>query len=215
MAFGGKGGIACLDLCCSHYFGRGGRILFHDPFFDFRACGIGTAGKGAGGKKEKKEMSGLAHEKGSLILQNKNAAIGDVLFLAAGELLASVIIMAVYAILGSFDFRVITGALIGSALMVLNFAILTFSVNRAVDRVLQARGSKDMSDEEAEAFAAQHSAEIQNSVKSSYLLRQVLILGVLIGAVLLNIANVVAAVIPLVLFRPILMAREVFRKKKA
>jgi hypothetical protein len=160
-------------------------------------------------------MSGSAHEKGSLILQNKNTAIGDVLFLAAGELLASVIIMAVYGILGSFDFRVITGALIGSALMVLNFAILTFSVNRAVDRILQARGSADMSEEEAEAFAAKHSAEIQNSVRSSYLLRQVLILGVLIGAVLLNVANVVAAVIPLVLFRPILMAREAFRKIKA
>ena len=148
-------------------------------------------------------------------MQNKNTAIGDVLFLAAGELLASVIIMAVYAILGSFDWRVISGALIGSILMVLNFAILTFSVNRAVDRILQARGSQDMSEEEAEAFAAKHSAEIQNSVKSSYLLRQVLILGVLIGAVLLNVANVVAAVIPLVLFRPILMAREAFRKKKA
>ena len=160
-------------------------------------------------------MSGYAHEKGSLILQNKNTAIGDVLFLAAGELLASVIIMAVYGILGSFDFRVITGALIGSTLMVMNFAILTFSVNRAVDRILQARGSQDMSEEEAEAFAAKHSAEIQNSVRSSYLLRQVLILGVLVGAVLLNIANVVAAVIPLVLFRPILMAREAFRKKKA
>ena len=148
-------------------------------------------------------------------MQNKNTAIGDVLFLAAGELLASVIIMAVYGILGSFDFRVITGALIGSALMVMNFAILTFSVNRAVDRILQARGAENMSDEEAEAFAAKHSAEIQNSVRSSYLLRQVLILGVLVGAVLLNIANVVAAVIPLVLFRPILMAREAFRKKKA
>ena len=160
-------------------------------------------------------MSGSAHEKGSLILQNKNTAIGDVLFLAAGELLASVIIMAVYGILGSFDWRVITGALIGSTLMVMNFAILTFSVNRAVDRILQARGSEDMSEEEAEAFAAKHSAEIQNSVRSSYLLRQVLILGVLVGAVLLNIANVVAAVIPLVLFRPILMAREAFRKKKA
>ena len=160
-------------------------------------------------------MSGSAHEKGSLILQNKNTAIGDVLFLAAGELLASVIIMAVYGILGSFDWRVITGALIGSTLMVMNFAILTFSVNRAVDRILQARGAENMSDEEAEAFAAKHSAEIQNSVRSSYLLRQVLILGVLVGAVLLNIANVVAAVIPLVLFRPILMAREAFRKKKA
>jgi predicted membrane-bound spermidine synthase len=72
-----------------------------------------------------------------------------------------------------------------------------------------------MTEEEAEAFAAEHAAEIQNSVRGSYLLRQILILGILIAAVFLNFANVVAAVVPLVLFRPILMAREAFRKKKA
>ena len=73
----------------------------------------------------------------------------------------------------------------------------------------------ELEDEEAEAFAAEHAAEIQNSVRGSYLLRQILILGILIAAVFLNFANVVAAVVPLVLFRPILMAREAFRKKKA
>ena len=139
----------------------------------------------------------------------------DILFLAAGELLASLIVVGVFIALDKFDWRVITGALIGSVAMVLNFAILSFSVNRAVDRVMKERGTKDMTEEEAEAFAAQHSAEIQNSVRSSYLLRQILILGILVAAVFLNFANVVAAVIPLVLFRPILMAREAFRKKKA
>ena len=139
----------------------------------------------------------------------------DILFLAAGELLASLIVVGVFIALDKLDWRVITGALIGSVAMVLNFAILSFSVNRAVDRVMKERGTKDMTEEEAEAFAAQHSAEIQNSVRSSYLLRQILILGILVAAVFLNFANVVAAVIPLVLFRPILMAREAFRKKKA
>ena len=160
-------------------------------------------------------MGEIAHKKGRRILQNKNMVVGDVLFLAVGELLASLITVGVFIALDKFDFRVLVGALVGSFAMVLNFAILSFSVNRAVDRVLNARGTKDMTEEEAEAFAAEHAAEIQNSVRGSYLLRQILILGILIAAVFLNFANVVAAVVPLVLFRPILMAREAFRKKKA
>ncbi len=137
------------------------------------------------------------------------------MFLAAGELIVSLIIVGVYILIGDFDWRVLSGALIGSAVTVLNFAILSFSVNRAVDRIMAERGNKEMTDEEAEAFAMTHSAEIQKSVKSSYLLRQILMLGILVAAVLLKVANVLAAVIPLLLFRPILMAREAFRKKKA
>lgn len=141
--------------------------------------------------------------------------LGDIVFLAVGEFLASLIIVGVYLIIGAFEWRVLTGAAIGSAVTVLNFAILSFSVNRAVDRVMEMRGNKEMTEEEADAFALQHSAEIQKAVKSSYLLRQILMLGALVAAVLLKVALILPAVIPLLLFRPILMAREVFRKKKA
>jgi hypothetical protein len=140
--------------------------------------------------------------------------MGDIIFLAAGEAIASLIIVGVYLLLGEFDFRVATGAVLGSAVTVLNFAILSFSVNRAVDRVMEMRGNREMTEEEANAFALQHSAEIQSSVRSSYLLRQIIMLGVLVAAVLLKIASILPAVIPLLLFRPILMAREAFRKKK-
>ena len=141
--------------------------------------------------------------------------MSDIIFLAAGEAIASLIIVGVYLLLGEFDFRVATGAVLGSAVTVLNFAILSFSVNRAVDRVMEMRGNKEMTEEEADAFALQHSAEIQKAVKSSYLLRQILMLGALVAAVLLKVALILPAVIPLLLFRPILMVREAFRKKKA
>ncbi|MBO5047987.1 MAG: hypothetical protein J6D19_06235 [Clostridia bacterium] len=147
-------------------------------------------------------------------MQHKNMPMSDIIFLAAGEGIASLIIVGVYLLLGEFDFRVATGAVLGSAVTVLNFAILSFSVNRAVDRVMEMRGNKEMTEEEASAFALQHSAEIQKSVKSSYFLRQIIMLGVLVAAVLLKIASILPAVIPLLLFRPILMAREAFRKKK-
>ena len=148
-------------------------------------------------------------------MQKKNMPLGDIVFLAAGELLASLIIVGVYLIIGAFEWRVLTGAAIGSAVTVLNFAILSFSVNRAVDRVMEMRGNKEMTEEEADAFALQHSAEIQKAVKSSYLLRQILMLGALVAAVLLKVALILPAVIPRLLFRHILMAREAFCKKKA
>ena len=65
--------------------------------------------------------------------------MSDIIFLAAGEGIASLIIVGVYLLLGEFDFRVATGAVLGSAVTVLNFAILSFSVNRAGDLVMEKR----------------------------------------------------------------------------
>ncbi len=139
---------------------------------------------------------------------------GDILFLSLGEGLVSLAIIAGFLLFGAFDWRVVTGALLGSAVTVLNFALLSVSVNRAVDRVMKERGDREMTEEESEAFAAEHAAEVQKSVKTSYLLRQGILLGVLVLALILKIANVLAAVIPLLFFRPLLMVREQFRKKK-
>ncbi len=150
-----------------------------------------------------------------MALQNKSASpVGDILFLAVGELAASVCIVAVFLLLGRFDWRVLTGCFVGGALTVLNFAVLSVSVNRAVDRVMA--GQKEaLSEEEAAAFGEMHSAEIQKSVRASYLVRQIVLVAVLVTVFVLDVCNVIAALIPLLLFRPILTVREIFRAKKA
>jgi cobalamin biosynthesis protein CobD/CbiB len=48
-----------------------------------------------------------------------------------------------------FGFSAVTGALLGALIVVLNFAFLSLSVNRAVDEYLAVRGSREMTDEEA------------------------------------------------------------------
>jgi hypothetical protein len=145
--------------------------------------------------------------------KQKATPFGDVLFLAAGELAVSAVTVLVFYLIGRADFRVILGCLAGSAVTVLNFLILSVSVSRAIDRVMA--GQKEaLSEEAAAAFAAEHSAEIQKAVKASYLVRQILMIAVLVIGCVLKIFNVIAAVIPLLVFRPLLTLREVFRQKK-
>ncbi len=148
-------------------------------------------------------------------MQNKNASpYGDILFLAVGELVASLVITAVYYLLGYFEWRVITGCLIGSAITVLNFLVLSVSINRAIDRVMAGQNDS-LSEEEAEVFAAAHSAEVQKSVRASYLIRQIVMIAVLVVTFVLKLGSVLATLIPLLLFRPMLTVREMVRQKKA
>lgn len=140
--------------------------------------------------------------------------VREIGFLLVGELLVSLAIVGVYAVLDKFSYAVIAGALLGSAVTVFNFVFLSISVNRAIDKVMAQRGDKEMSEEEAEAFAAENQAAVQRASQSSYLLRQILMLGVLVGAFLLDgWFDVVATLVPLLMFRPLLMAAGLFSKK--
>ena len=71
-----------------------------------------------------------------------------------------------------------------------------------------------MTEEEAAAFAAENQAVVQRAAQGSYLLRQILMLGVLVGAFLLgDWVDVIATVIPLLMFRPLLSVCGLLKKK--
>lgn len=152
-------------------------------------------------------------------MNNNKTKLGEVATLAVGE-----IVVAALTALGffladklfstGFSYRVLTGALLGAAVTVLNFLFLTVSVNRAVDTYLEARGTREMSEEEAETFAKENSMAIQNTIKTSFIIRTVSILATLAVAFLLDWFNPLATVIPLLAFRPLLMLGENMRRKK-
>ncbi len=146
-------------------------------------------------------------------LANNKTSRGDVIFLAAGEILIGALTVLGFYLAGAYHWRVLTGAALGALVTVLNYCMLSFSVNRAVSRVMAERGQQEMSEEEAAVFAAAHTAEVQKSVKSSYMIRQVLLLLLLVVPLLLKVVNVLAIAIPLLLFRPVLMVRELIMKK--
>ena len=72
-----------------------------------------------------------------------------------------------------------------------------------------------MTEEEAEAFAAENQAAVQRAAQGSYLVRQILMLGVLVCAFLLDgWFDVIATVIPLIMFRPLLTVCGLMKSKK-
>ncbi len=146
-------------------------------------------------------------------MKKKNSPLSDTLFLALGELVVSLAIVGVYLILNKFSYRVVTGALLGSAVTIFNYFFLSVSVNRAVDKVMALKGDSELSEEEAQAFAAKHQATVQHSVRFSYIMRQVLMLAVLVAAFLLDWFDVIATLIPLLMFRPLLMVGELLQKR--
>ena len=147
-------------------------------------------------------------------MQNKKSTYRDVLFLALGELAAALAVILACLVLNRFTYKVVAGALLGAAVSALNFAYLTFSVNRAVDKFMALRGDREMDEEEAEKFASEHVGEIQNAQKLSYIIRTFTMLGALVLAFLTKQFDVVATAVPLLLFQPILIITQNILRKR-
>ena len=114
----------------------------------------------------------------------------------------------------AFGYTMISGAALGAAVIIFNFAFLSLSVNRAVDEYLTARGERTMTEEEAEKFTNEHSALIQNKIKLSFIIRTVSILVILALAFITKWFNPLCTVIPILAFKPILTFGEMIRKKQ-
>lgn len=143
-----------------------------------------------------------------------NALMFELGIIAFGELVVNLITVLVYALLDKINYTVFTGALLGTAVTILNFFILTLSVNNAINKYMALRGTKQMSDEEAEQFAHDNSMVIQNAMTRSYIIRSLLMLGVLVGAFLLKQFDVIATLVPLVCYRPIIFVSELLKKRR-
>lgn len=151
-------------------------------------------------------------------MKKNNAPYKDTAILATGEIIASLLTVIGFFIASFFTevnlLSVALGATLGSVITVLNYFFLSLSVIRSVDKYLELRGNSEMTDEEAAVFTAKHSMQIQNAVKTSFLIRIITMLAALIAAfLLLNIFNPIATAIPLLAYRPILSLSEGIRRK--
>lgn len=141
-------------------------------------------------------------------MENNRSKYKDVIYLAVGEILAALAVVAVYAFIDALTYKVLLGAALGAAVAVFNFLYLSISVNRAVDKFMKLRGEREMDEEEAEKFASQHVGEIQNAQKLSYIVRTFTLLGALVLAFLSKQFDVIATAVPLLLFQPILVVTQ-------
>ncbi len=142
----------------------------------------------------------------------------EVAFLGAGELVVSLLTVGGYLLSDlifdtGFSWRVFTGVLLGSLVIILNFLFLSISVDRAVSEFIELRGTKEMSEEETEKFTTEHTARIQALIARSFIIRTLSMLAALIVAFVLDWFAPIATLVPMVAFRPLLTVRERIRQR--
>ena len=137
----------------------------------------------------------------------------EIFSLLIGEIIVSLLICAIYLIIDKFDYKVVTGAALGTAVTVLNFLYLSVATTKAVDNFLMLRGDREMTEEENAAFVAEHQAKIQNTMKISYIIRTFTMLAALVVALLVKQFDVIATLVPLLTYRPITMVAAIIKRK--
>lgn len=138
----------------------------------------------------------------------------DLLCLAIGEAVFSALICIIYAAKGKFDYTVITGALLGIAVVVFNYLALSASVGKIVDGYIEERGDGEMSEEEAQKFSEEHKMQVQNSITKSYIIRNIVMLAVLVAALVTGFFNPLSLLLPLAMYKPLIYLSELIKKKR-
>lgn len=115
--------------------------------------------------------------------------------IAVGEVILSAVMVAVFAALGYFQMNVLWGALAGCLVMIANYFFMAVTVSLAADRA-----------ERGEVKQAQNMIQLSSTVR-------LVLVGAAAALCIKLGANVIAALLPLVFARPILMLAEFFRKK--
>ena len=151
-------------------------------------------------------------------MSRKQTTFNEILSFTLGELIIAALTVLgglVLSLAGviSFDYKIITGAILGFAVIVANYTMLSFSVNRAIGSYMELRGNGEMSDEEAEQFAKDNSRLIQNAIARSFVIRTASMVAALVLAFLTGWFSPLAAAIPMLAFRPLLTVLELIRKK--
>ena len=128
-------------------------------------------------------------------MNSRTFIVKETLYLLLGELLCSAAIVGIYALLGALQPNVFWGVLVGSILSSANFFMLGVSADAAADKAQEqnVKGGKSL-------------------MRMSYQLRLIVLFIILFAFAKSGICSPLAMVLPLVLFRPILMVIEFLRK---
>ncbi len=128
-------------------------------------------------------------------MNTRKFILRETALLALGELVCSAAMVALFALLGYFDYKVVLGALLGCLIAVGNFFFMAIVSNAAADKATE-----------------QQVKQGQSMVKSSYRLR-LLVIGVLLFLLARSgHCNVLALVLPLFFVFPVITVIEFFRK---
>lgn len=95
--------------------------------------------------------------------------IKETALITLGELITSLIVIAVFLLIKRYDYTVLTGVILGSAVIIINFLVMSILINRAIDEAFTHRSeyvdlpSAKPEEDEASAEAAEDSGEIDDN----------------------------------------------------
>lgn len=115
--------------------------------------------------------------------------------MAAGCAVCTAVVMAVFIVIGKFDYTVALGGAVGFVIPVLNYFVMGITL--------------------ASAIASGDQAYAARKIRSSYVLRSVLMLVVMAGSFILDFIHWFPVVVSVFYPRIILFIRGFFMKKKA
>lgn len=128
--------------------------------------------------------------------ESRKIVLKETAIVAVGELICCAVMVGVFALLGRFDLKVLWGALLGGTLTVGNFFFMAVGTSLAADKAQE-----------------QNVSGGKNVIRSSMLLRYLVLAVLLFACAKSGICNVLALALPLAFVRPVLMFGEFFRKK--
>ena len=128
-------------------------------------------------------------------MNSRTFILRETLYLLLGELICSGLVVGVYALLDALQPSVIWGVLAGAVLSVANFFLLGVSADAAANKAQEqdVKGGKSL-------------------MRLSYQMRLIVLFVLLFALAKSGLCSPLAMVLPLVLFRPILMVIEFLRK---
>ena len=115
---------------------------------------------------------------------------------ALGEAVGVAAMIGIFALLGQYNGSVLLGGIVGGLVAAGNFFAMAITVNIAADK------AKDQNVQGGQA-----------TIKSSYLLRMVLMFVILFAFAKSGLCNAIALVVPLLFVRLTLTVAEFFRRK--
>lgn len=139
--------------------------------------------------------------------------------IAVGVIILSLLMVAVFLIIGKFDYTVLLGALIGSGAAVGNFFLMALSVQKAADTMppLPPKEEKEGEDDTGEDKEPPLSEEAKNAKKRmqfSYTMRMLMLAAIAVAAVLLPFVNSWAALIPMLFPRIVISLIGLLQKNQ-
>ena len=146
-------------------------------------------------------------------MNKQKLPLRELLAIVIGEVLVSLVICGIYLIIDKFTYKVTLGVLLGSAITLLNFLVLSIMTNRVINNFLEERGEKELTDEEAMELSLKFQGKIQAQMKISFLIRTAVLVATLVVAFLVEIFEVLPTVIPILMLRPILSVSELIKRK--